>query len=185
MAEPDQVDETGEGSEGEGSGKGGLLGKVPIWVIILIASQFVVVGGIIGAFVFMSGSSKQEGLDLPPTVEEQRLNPARVRDVAELIGPQFNMDPFIVNLIDDGRGARYLKIEIQFELEAETVRPELEGRIAQIRDEVLLLLTSKRVTDVESPDGKRILRDEIFTRVNKVLVTGRIKRVYFTDFVIQ
>jgi flagellar protein FliL len=159
--------------------------KIPMWIFILFGGQVVLLGGGIAAFVLLSGKKEEAPAPEAPTVAEQKVDPTKVKDVTTLIGPQFNLEPFVVNLIEDGRGPRYLKIEIKFELEGEEVRPEIDGRLSQIRNEMVMLLSSKRMTDVESPDGKRILQDEIFTRVNKVLVTGRIKRVFFTEFVIQ
>jgi flagellar FliL protein len=158
--------------------------KFPMWVILLIAAQVFIGGAVIAVFVFLSGDKSSDVVQ-EMTVAEQRIEPAQVRDPASLMGPQFDLDPFIVNLIDDGRGPRYLKIEIKFELESAEVRPEVQTRLAQIRDEMLMLLSSKRFTDIESADGKRLLKNEIFTRINRILVTGRIKRVFLTDFVIQ
>lgn len=169
----------------EGAGQEAPKKKIPLWVFILFGGQIVLLGAGIAAFVLLSGGEEKVEAPAEPTVAEQKVDPTKVKDVTTLIGPQYALDAFVVNLIEDGRGPRYLKIEIKFELEAEEVRPEIDGRIAQIRNELVMLLSSKRMTDVESPDGKRILQDEIFTRVNKVLVTGRIKRVFFTDFVIQ
>lgn len=176
MAEEEEVTEA---TEEEGGKK-----KIPLWVLILIGGQLVVVAGLVAAFLIMSGGGGEEA-EVAPTEAEQRADPSRVRDPATLIGPQFPLEPFVVNLLDDGRGPRFLQLEVSFELENEEVKPELEGRVRQVRDELLMLLSAKRVTDVETPDGKRILKDEIFTRINKILVTGRIRRVYFTDFVIQ
>lgn len=176
MAEEETVEE----AEGEESGKK----KIPLWVFIVIGSQVLLVGGIVGALLLLTGGEDSSSAEFE-TPAEQRVDPSRVRDPRTLIGPQYDLQPFIVNLIDDGRGPRYLKVEVKFELEEEAVKTELDLRLPQIRDELLMLFSSKRTTDVETPDGKRILKDEIFTRVNKVLVTGRIKTVYFTDFVIQ
>ncbi len=166
--------------------------KLPLWVIILIASQLVIVIAAVVVFKMMSSSSshQEEIAQEEAAAEEhspaaQKVAPEKVKDAKNLIGPKHDVEPFVVNLIDDGRGPRYLKLEMKFELESEDVRTEIESRISQIRDELLILLSSKRQTDIETTDGKRILKDEIFTRVNKVLVTGRIKRVYFTEFVIQ
>jgi flagellar FliL protein len=158
--------------------------KFPLWVIILVASQVVLVIAAVVIFKMMGSASHAEK-EAGPSVAEQKVDPAKVSDPKALMGPQYELASFIVNLIDDGRGPRYLKVEIKFELEAEALKAELDSRISQIRDELLTLLSSKRQTDVETSDGKRILKDEIFTRVNKVLVTGRIKRVYFTEFVVQ
>ena len=158
--------------------------KLPLWVVILIASQVVLVGAVIVIFKMRTSTHVEEDA-VEPTQAEQKVDPEKVTDPSTLAGPQKKLDPFIVNLIDDGRGPRYLKIEIQFEVESDAVIAEIDSRISQIRDELLILLSSKRQTDVETTDGKRILKDEIFTRVNKVLVTGRIKRVFFTEFVVQ
>lgn len=172
--------ENPEGAAEEGATKK----KLPLWVIILVASQVVLV--VVAVIVFkMLGSHSNAEKEAGPSVAEQKLDPAKVTDPKTLMGPQYELAPFIVNLIDDGRGPRYLKVEMKFELEAEAVKAELDTRISQIRDELLTLLSSKRQTDVETSDGKRILKDEIFTRVNKILVTGRIKRVYFTEFNVQ
>lgn len=163
--------------------------KIPLWIFIAIGAQVLIVGGLVAVLLlFMggdSGSAEAEDPNAEPTAAEQRVDPSKVKDPTTLIGPQFDLAPFMVNLIDDDRGPRYLKVQVKFELESEEVLPELEGRLAQVRDELVMLFSSKRSTDVETSDGKRILKDEIFTRVNKILVTGRLKRVYFTEFLIQ
>ncbi len=169
------------GAEDEEGGKK----KLPLWLIILIATQVVVVAGAIVVFKMMSSSHEESAAEDVVSEAEQKVDPSKIKDPKSLAGPQFDLQPFILNLIDDGRGPRYLKVEMKFELENEDVRAELETRISQVRDELLTLMSSKRQTDIETTDGKRILKDEIFTRVNKLLVTGRITKVFFTEFVIQ
>jgi len=175
-----------EEAKDEAAGEEGGKKKLPLWVIILVASQVLIVAGAIVVFKMMSSSTPPPDAEhSEPSEAAHKVEPEKVKDPKALSGPKYDLDPFVVNLIDDGRGPRYLKVEMKFELEDEEVREEIDGRISQIRDELLILLSSKRQTDVETTDGKRILKDEVFTRVNKVLVTGRIKRVYFTDFVVQ
>jgi len=172
--------------------------KIPLWMIILIASQVLIVVVALVVFKMLSSQKAVEeeeaAAEATPTQAEQKVDLSKVKDPAALTGPQYKLDSFIVNLIDDGRGPKFLKIQIYFELEMPPgykpgdeppVKAELDSRQNQVRDELLLLLTSKRQTDIDSSDGKRILRDEIFTRINKILVTGAIRRVFFTDFVIQ
>jgi flagellar FliL protein len=180
-----------QATEEEGGGKK----KIPLWLIILIASQVVLIAVAVVVLKMMSGHKEAEEAALKePSAAEQRVSPEKLKDPKTLAGPSYKIDPFIVNLIDDGRGPRFLKIEIQLELETPPdlkagteppVKAELDSRKTQIRDILLMLLTSKRQSDIESPDGKRILRDEIFTRINKVLVTGAVRQVFFTEFVIQ
>jgi flagellar FliL protein len=92
-------------------------------------------------------------------------------------------DPFIVNLTNTA-GNRYLKVTINIEIDSGSVE-EAKGRNAQIRDSIITLLSSKSYADVGSVSGKYQLRDEIAARVNLILTEGKVKSVYFTEFVIQ
>jgi flagellar basal body-associated protein FliL len=38
---------------------------------------------------------------------------------------------------------------------------------------------------VRSIEGKNFLREEMLLRINSLLVTGKAKSVYFTEFVVQ
>jgi flagellar FliL protein len=94
------------------------------------------------------------------------------------------MQPFIVNLVDPS-GKRYLKATLSLELDRAEVKSEIETKTVKIRDAVLVLLSSKSFGDISTPEGKRRLREEIVTRINTFLTTGRVTGVYFTEFVVQ
>lgn len=99
-------------------------------------------------------------------------------------GPEIlKFDPFIVNLTNTA-GNRYLKVSISIELPSEAAE-ESRGKTAQIRDSIITLLSSKSYTDVGSVSGKYQLRDEIAARINLIISEGKVKSVYFTEFVIQ
>lgn len=103
---------------------------------------------------------------------------------ADKVGAMFPLEPFIVNLADSD-GKRYLKITMEIELEKENISEELEKRSPQIRDTILTLLTSKSFNDIKDVAGKFKLREQIAKRVNNQLDSGKIRQVYFTEFVIQ
>jgi len=94
------------------------------------------------------------------------------------------MDPFIVNLLGD-RGKRYLKTKLDLEVESQDVNSELKKRTPQVRDAILLLLTSKTFEDVSRPEGKIQLRNELIARINQLLQGGAVRTLYFTEFVVQ
>jgi flagellar FliL protein len=96
----------------------------------------------------------------------------------------YSMQPFIVNLVDPS-GKRYLKATLSLELDRAEVKSEIETKTVKIRDAVLVLLSSKSFGDISTPEGKRRLREEIVTRINTFLTTGRVTGVYFTEFVVQ
>ncbi len=94
------------------------------------------------------------------------------------------LEPFVVNL----RGAdypRYVKVSIGIEAENLAAKGELEARNAQIRDAVILLLSSKELDEITEYEGKAFLKEEIQRRLNDLLQAGTVKSVLFTEFVIQ
>lgn len=99
-------------------------------------------------------------------------------------GSIFNLEPFIVNL-QDNSGTRYLKLTINLELTSNTSSEELAAQTPQIRDSLIILLSSKGYSDIGTVEGKYQMRDEIVARVNQFLHKGKVKTAYFTEFVIQ
>jgi flagellar protein FliL len=99
-------------------------------------------------------------------------------------GPLLDLNTFIVNLMGDS-GRRYLKITIKLELGAETLKEEINKKMPEIQDNLLVLLSSKSYDDIADISGKIRLRAEIMNRINNVLATGEIRKVFFTEFVIQ
>ena len=94
------------------------------------------------------------------------------------------MEPFIVNLLSR-EGKRYLKTTIEFEVENEDIKNEMTQRTPQLRDAILLLLTSKSFEDISKPEGKLRLKNDLIVRINQILPGGGIRTIYFTEFVVQ
>jgi flagellar FliL protein len=99
-------------------------------------------------------------------------------------GAIYEVDPFIVNLADTPE-VRYLKLTVKLELDNQDVSAELASRVPQVRDTILVLLTSKDAASIRTPQGKFQLRDEITQRVNSLLPKPGVRAAYFTDFVVQ
>jgi flagellar FliL protein len=99
-------------------------------------------------------------------------------------GAIYDVDPFIVNLADTPE-VRYLKLTVKLELENQQASVELANRTPQLRDTILVLLTSKDSASIRTAQGKFQLRDEITQRVNSLLPKPGVRAAYFTDFVVQ
>jgi flagellar FliL protein len=99
-------------------------------------------------------------------------------------GAIFDLEPFIVNLADAPE-IRYLKLTVKLEVDAADPAGELGPRVPQIRDTILVLLSSKDAAAVRTPQGKFQLRDEITKRVNDLLPKAAVRTAYFTEFVVQ
>ena len=96
----------------------------------------------------------------------------------------YPLDPFIVNIYD-GQELRYLKVKVELEMVGQGVKPELDARLAPIRDAILVLLSTKTLQEIQDIQGKTQLKDEILGAINKHIPPGKIAKVYFTDFVVQ
>jgi len=94
------------------------------------------------------------------------------------------LDPFVLNLSDLGR---YLKLSIQLEVSDETLQEAVKDKAPQLRDTIIMLVSSKSANSVSSPEGKFQLKDEILFRVNQVMGMDKdvFKNIYFTEFVMQ
>ena len=56
---------------------------------------------------------------------------------------------------------------------------------AQIQDEIIMLLSSKELTDVNAPEKVKALQTQILGRANKILTKGKLTNIYFLSFVIK
>jgi flagellar protein FliL len=144
-------------------------GKGKMKLIIIIAAAVIVVAGGVAGYFFFAGGHKVE---------------AAAKTDIKGVPIIYTLDPFIVNIYD-GQDLRYLRVKVEMEVASEEVKTEMESRKAQVRDAILVLLTTKTMLDIRDQQGKNQLRQEIFTVVSNILSPGKLKRVYFTDFVVQ
>jgi flagellar FliL protein len=100
------------------------------------------------------------------------------------VGPMVKVDEFIVNIIS-GENPHYVKAAFTLELTAIDAVPEVEQRMPQIRDTILLLIGNKTYEELQDLQGKKQLKAELLSRINAFLVTGKVQSIYFTNFVVQ
>jgi flagellar FliL protein len=139
----------------------------------------------IGAFVAVKVLSMPKPQPASPPQNAGEAGGARYGGFASRVpGPMFEMEPFVVNLNEPGK-PRYLKANFGVELENAEAKTALETRKPAVRDEVLRYLSSLTVADTAGEKGKARVAGEVRARVDKMVGGGRIRQVYFLDFVIQ
>ena len=162
--------------EGEQEGKEQSVSKFPLkWIIIGVVILVLAGGGYVG-WGMLNPLLEQMGAD-----GGQAPDAEAVKEVG--VGAMFDMDPFVVNLNEAG-GKRYLKSKIEIEFVGDNVRIEMTNRLPQLRDVILLHLSSKTLDEIRSVDGKIELKNALIKRINQVLKQGKIRNLYFTQFVI-
>ena len=111
---------------------------------------------------------------------------AIAKSVAEeaQIGPMVEIKEFVVNIIGQDV-AHYVKASMSLELDRETTLDEVNKRMPQIRDAILLLIGNKTYEELQDIQGKNQVKAEVKSKINAFLKTGKVNNVYLTDFVVQ
>ena len=164
-----------------GGGKGGM--------VMIIAAALVSLGlGAGGAFFFASTQqpppppTPQETIEAELAAEKMAAKQrAMTEDFKERL---YGMDPFVVNVTGDGYN-RFLKLRVELETTDSDVKQELDARLPQVRDALIVLLSSKQLSDITDFEGKALLKVDMLERVNDLLDSGAIRSILFTEFVVQ
>jgi flagellar FliL protein len=150
-------------------------------LMVLIGVLLILMVGLGGGLFMMW--NKLATLDAQKTAEASEESGEPVA-IERPLGPIESLDTFIVNLADKS-GNRYLRITMDLELEKLELEDEVKKRLPQIRDSILMILSTKSFEDINSVAGKITLRDEIQDKINGYLALGKITNVYFKEFVVQ
>jgi flagellar FliL protein len=177
--EPKKKEKEEEGKEEPSKKKSNLK------LIIMIVVGVLLLGGAVGGgFLFLKKSSSDE-TKKAPTKEEVKADTKKEAAKQDENMTMFSLDPFVVNLVSNPSEIRYLKVTIKLQLAKADYTQEMTDHLPQIRDALLILLSSKDYVALRTVEGKMELRDEILERVNRIAKGDKAKAAYFTEFVIQ
>ena len=94
-------------------------------------------------------------------------------------------DQFTVNLsTSPGTPPRFARVVIAVEVASAETAQELGQKTPQVRNAILDLFNSKRPSDLQTGEGRNFLKEEIRNALNSFLVTGKVKGVFFSNFVV-
>jgi flagellar protein FliL len=153
--------------------------KKKLILIIAIVLLVALLGTAVTLFFLFKGDS-----DTDPSQQPGAEVPVPELGKETDIGPMVNIDEFIVNIIS-AESNHYVKAALTLELTSETAKEETKLRMPQVRDAILLLVGNKTYDELQDLQGKKQLKAELSNKLNSLLQTGRIKAIYFTEFVVQ
>ena len=183
-----------QAAEGGEKKKSNLLLIIIIVVLVLV----LVIGGVVAALMMGNHGAEAEaghGAKTEVAADEHaaEADTANAEHADEgghgggdqtEVGLMYPMDIFTVNLLSES-GRRYLKVEMNLELEGEELSPELDTKKPVFRDIIIRILSSKSLEEISTIKGKEKLKEQIVSELNTRLKDGKVKNVYFTDFVVQ
>ena len=157
-------------------------GQKPILLIALAVINMLVVASV--GFMLYKGRQKEAA---EPKIEnvikgEAEAQHKEATEEKEVIGKVVPLETFIVNLAGS-KGRRIAKVNIELELKGDHAAEEIDKRKAQIRDIIIIILSSKTYEEVSSRESRDGLKNEIKDTINSFLVQGKISNVLFTEFI--
>ncbi len=82
-------------------------------------------------------------------------------------------------------GSRFLNATVALEYADAELEQELTENEVQIRDILINILASKTIDELDGPEDRLKLKQEILDKCNEYLKKGKLKRVYFSNFIMQ
>lgn len=162
-------------------------------LIIIIAAVALLGGG--GGAAFFLMKPKAEGHEKKEEVHEEAVKPSFL-----------TLETFTVNLVPDP-GEQYLQTDISLQIKDAHTDQLIKDQMPLVKSSILLVLSSKKSSEINTMDGKNALAKELTTELNKIFSGGdhgkeehgkedhgdkehsskdqAITGVFFTSFIIQ
>ena len=145
----------------------GKKGKKGLIITILVA-MIAIGAGAGGTWYYMKTSGGEE--------EPAKPKPTAFAD----------LEVFTVNLDEDGH---YLQVGLTVKIRETPVAAEIKKQMPEIRNRILMVLSSKKPAEISNTAGKQQLSQEILNEIKQSLSSEEFQEdvldVLFTSFVIQ
>lgn len=158
--------------------------KPLVLMILIIVNSLAMLG--VGAGLYMYSQSTRQALRNETEIvdaedgKKEETKEVAAKDEAKMV----QLESFIINL-NGSEGYKFMKITMSLEVDNVAAQEEITKRQAQVRDTIVVLLTSKTYGEVAGENGQQKLKEELVDTVNSFLVKGKIKKILFTDFLFQ
>jgi flagellar FliL protein len=152
--------------------------KLKLALVVLPVLVLLGVGGYF-AYTMVLGGSSGPDQKAENGKEGPEANATRQAETAMV-----EMPTLLVNLADP-LGKRYLKMTASLEVNSQEAADRISSKMPKIKDSMIMLLSSKTYEQLSSMENKILLKKGIVKRLNQILGTAVVRRVYFTEFIIQ
>ena len=166
-------EENTENTEEQGSGKK----KIILFAVI----GLVALGAGVGGTMFFMGSNE-------PPAEEMAMEEEVMEEPEMAIYHELH-PAFVANFSGKSK-KKYMQVYIVALANEESVIEDLKLHMPAVRNDILMTLSRTKSDDIETVEGKEMLRQKVLTTVKGTMMnkTGKeesIKDLYFTKFVAQ
>lgn len=159
-------------------------GKSKLFIIIGAAVLVLGLGGGAGWY-FMHGSDDGAA----SSKKEHSASDSKKKKKDKEAPPEYlALDPFTVNLQPEN-GDQYLQVAFTLQVDGAEQAELIKANMAKVRSRVLLLLSGKKASEINTVEGKQQLAGEILAVVKQPFTDHgdeqEVSDVLFTSFIIQ
>ncbi len=158
-------------SQIEASNKKGGKKKLLFIIVPLI---LILGGGGFAAYHFLFAKKSKTSVNKPVAFSLSNMQP----------GPMVKLKPFLTNLANTNRSA-YVKVSMSIELKPGSNVGTFKQFTPQVRNRIIMILSSKTSKEIDSPQGQLSLRHQIARSLNQLLGDGTVIGVYFNNYLVQ
>ncbi|THC39543.1 flagellar basal body-associated protein FliL [Massilia sp. Mn16-1_5] len=152
-------------------------------MIMAIAGVLVLGGGAGAGWFFLHGSGDAEA-----HAEEAPAKKKKKKDKEHVKAEYVPIEAFTVNLQPEN-GDQYLQVQFTLQVDGPEQAVLIKDNMAKVRSRVLLLLSGKKASEINTVEGKQQLAGEIKAAVQVPFDEGgdeqEVSDVLFTSFIIQ
>ncbi|HRK57494.1 MAG TPA: flagellar basal body-associated FliL family protein, partial [Burkholderiaceae bacterium] len=155
------------------------LSKKKKLIIVIVAAVLLLSVGITAAWLMMSEPAPEETADAPAPPEPRKI-------------PVFvDLSSFTVNLHNPNEELedRYLQIKLVAEVKDQPASEVVKNLMPAVRNEIILLLSTKRADEILSREGKEALVKDIVAAANRPLARTEaeqgVESINITHMIVQ
>lgn len=149
------------------------------WLLKILIALVVLAGGAGGAWFAMKE---------PAAAPEAVADPSAAEKAPEKMAVFVPLDAFTVNLQPEN-GDQYLQVGLAAKVNEATTVDAIKQQMPEVRNRVLLLLSSKKASEISTVEGKQKLSAEVLTEMKQAVGPEKLQQgiiaVLFTSFIIQ
>ncbi|MBB5020455.1 flagellar FliL protein [Chitinivorax tropicus] len=162
--------------------------KMLVIIVALLLVLILVIGGVAAVLLLSGGgSSPEHEAEVAHEKEEPKKKDKKKKKKEHEAAPVFEkLEVFTVNLA--GENNEMLQTEINVELLDEKEKEKLKSYMPKIRNNVILLLSSKQAVDLKTAEGKKKLIDELKATINEAMGADDdegVQSVTLSSFILQ
>jgi flagellar FliL protein len=163
--------------------------KSPLMLIIIALAALLVIGGAAAAYFIFFKAPVDEEVEVAhgEKADKKKDDHGKKKDDKEKHADEpvnVDLEPFLVNLAEP-KAKRFLKVSVTLQIKNEPTKAEVEKKLANIKNDILLLLSSKTIEDIITMEGKIRLKEEMMIRITKIVGEDKVTDIFFSQFVVQ